>query len=113
MGTSNAKEVEHGALRLENRPTANGADFDRWHRHADLEIAIVAESGLARIEETGKGIILLPHHRNAIAALDVLSRVLSGGQENRGDDVRSVCIEAAYASSHGASDQVFACVEFN
>lgn len=48
VGTSNTKKIEHGALRLENCATANGAHFDRWHRHADLEITIVAERELAR-----------------------------------------------------------------
>lgn len=46
---SNAQQIEHGALRLEHRATANSAYFDRWHRHADLEITIVAERGLAGI----------------------------------------------------------------
>lgn len=45
VSTSNAKEIEHSALRLENSPSANGTHFDRWHRHADLKIAVVAERG--------------------------------------------------------------------
>lgn len=45
VSTSNAEEIEHGALRLENSPSANGTHFDRWHRHANLKIAVVAETG--------------------------------------------------------------------
>ncbi len=43
MRTSDAEEIQHSALRLENGATTNGPDFDRGHRDADLEIAIVAE----------------------------------------------------------------------
>jgi hypothetical protein len=42
MGATDAEEVEHGALRLENGATAQGADFNGGHRDADLEIAAEA-----------------------------------------------------------------------
>lgn len=48
VSTSNTQEIEHSALRLENCATTNGANFDRWHRHANLEITIEAKRGLAR-----------------------------------------------------------------
>lgn len=31
MSPSNTKEIEHSALRLEDSPPSNCADFDTWH----------------------------------------------------------------------------------
>lgn len=41
VSPSNTKEIEHSALRLEDCPPSNCADFDARHRNADLEVAIV------------------------------------------------------------------------
>ena len=42
MGAFDSEEVEHCILRFENGATTNGADLDRWHRNADLKIAVIA-----------------------------------------------------------------------
>lgn len=41
---TDAEEIEHGGLRLENCAAAEGADFDGGHGDGDLETA--AEAGL-------------------------------------------------------------------
>jgi hypothetical protein len=38
MGTTDAKQVEHGGLGLENCTTTNGTNFDTRHRDRDLEV---------------------------------------------------------------------------
>jgi hypothetical protein len=42
MGATDAEEVEHGGLGLEDGAAANGADFDGRHGNGDLEVAIYA-----------------------------------------------------------------------
>lgn len=41
-----AEQVEHGGLRLEDRTTADGADFNRRHGDGDAEVAIDATNAL-------------------------------------------------------------------
>jgi hypothetical protein len=40
--TAHAEQIEHGALRLKDRAASDGPDLDGRHRHADLEIAMIA-----------------------------------------------------------------------
>lgn len=44
MWTPHPQEIQHSALRLQDRPSSNGPNLDRRHRHADLQIAIIAET---------------------------------------------------------------------
>lgn len=37
MGSANTEELEHRTLRLEDRPAAQGADFERGHGHGNLK----------------------------------------------------------------------------
>lgn len=46
----------------------------------------------------------LSHHGDAVAASNVLCRVLACGQEDRSDDVGSVSIETSNAAGHGTPD---------
>jgi hypothetical protein len=45
--TSDAQHVEKRRLCFQDGTTANGADFYRGHRHADLQVAVVTEDLLA------------------------------------------------------------------
>lgn len=42
VSAPDAKEVEHSALRLEDGPASNRADFNRGHGDTNLEIIVVA-----------------------------------------------------------------------
>lgn len=45
MRTPHPEEIQHGTLRLEDCPSSNGTNLDRRHRHADLQIAVIAKPG--------------------------------------------------------------------
>jgi len=55
----------------------------------------------------------LGHNSDTVRGFDVLSRVLSSSQEDGSDDVGSMCIEPADASSHGRTDIILRGVESN
>jgi hypothetical protein len=40
MRATNAEEIEHSGLSFKDSAATDGADFDRRHRHGNLEIAI-------------------------------------------------------------------------
>lgn len=46
VGPSDAEEVEHGALRFQNSPASDRANFNRRHGDTDLKV-VVATRGLA------------------------------------------------------------------
>ena len=54
MSASNAEEVEHCTLRLEDGAAANGADFDGGHGDADLEIAVIAGKSVTIIYRSNR-----------------------------------------------------------
>lgn len=43
--SSHAEEVEHRRLRFQDRATTKRADFDGWHGHTDLQVAVYTASG--------------------------------------------------------------------
>lgn len=42
VGTTDTEQIKHGRLSFKNSATTDCADFDRRHRHGDLEVAIEA-----------------------------------------------------------------------
>jgi hypothetical protein len=47
VSTTDAKQIEHGRLRLENCATTNGADLNTRHRDRDLKVAMETVEMLA------------------------------------------------------------------
>jgi hypothetical protein len=39
---ADSEEVQHGRLGLQDRATPYRADFDAWHGHGDLKVAVIA-----------------------------------------------------------------------
>lgn len=52
VGPSDAKEVEHSALRLQDGPASNRANFDRRHGDTDLKVVVITR-GLATQKTRG------------------------------------------------------------
>lgn len=97
--TFDAEHLETGALRREASATADGADFERGHGARDVEITLIVAPRL--------------HQRNAIATGHHLSRILTGGDEHRRDDVGCVRVIAADASGQRRADQVLRLVQID
>lgn len=100
VGPSDAEEVEHSALRFQDGPASNRADFDRRHGDTNLKVVVITR-GLATQRNEGGDVILLSHHGNAVTTFDILRRILTGGEENRSDDVGRVRVETPDTTSHG------------
>lgn len=116
MRATNAQKLQHGRLSLKDGATADGSNLNRWHRNGDLEVTthtemIVSTNWLSGRYECSSNLLL--HNSDAVAALDVLGRVLTSGKEKRRNDVGRVRIEATNAACDSATNEVLAGVEFD
>ncbi|TKW49720.1 hypothetical protein CTA1_150 [Colletotrichum tanaceti] len=100
VGAAHTEHVEHGALRLEDRATAERPDFERRHRHRDLQ----------RATKAGRGVSIFGGYDDKN---NKRVGVLACGKEDGGNDVGRVGIESTDRASHGRSDQVLVDVELD
>lgn len=79
-------------------PTSmEGMETDIWR----LSLLLIEWLAL-RVRRGVSGDLLL-HDCDTIAALDDLCRILACSEEDRGDNIRCVSVEAADAAGHGAA----------
>jgi hypothetical protein len=112
------EEVEASRLRRQVGSATYGADFDGGHGASNVQIVTVVGTTMMNASERltiqpeggrrDRGSVRL-HDGETVGALDVLGRILSGGNENGRDDVGRMCVEAAWyhesASENGHGER--------
>lgn len=91
-----AQEIQHGTLSRETRPSTHSPDLQTGHRDTEIQI-LTSVHGF--------------HLRHAVTALHDLGRILSGRDEGRGDDVRSMGIGTSDTPRHLGTDEVLGKIE--
>ena len=92
-----SNRLETGRLCWQAGTATDSAHLDAGHGTGDPKIALIG----------------LFHQSDAVGALNVLRRVLAGGEEYSSYDVGSVGIEPTDAASHGRADEILLYVDVN
>lgn len=97
VGAPDAQHLQAGRLGRQHGAAADRADLDGRHRAGDVQVVARLAPGL--------------HQRHAVAAADVLGRVLAGGDVDGRQDVGGVRVEAADAAGYRRADHVLGDVD--
>jgi hypothetical protein len=109
MSTFDPQHFKHGLLRSKDSASADGPDLNAGHRHSHMKILsmVGAEAKRQPIGAAGESDENSRFHKShAVRTFHVLGRVLSGGEEDGGEDVGGVSIKSTNATGHGAPNKI-------